>query len=205
VRAYNVSVEQVKSAREQARLEGLSDRVEFVQDDWRNIAGCFDAFVSIGMLEHVGPENYSVLGHVIQECLHREGRGLIHTIAQDFVARLNPWIERRIFPGAQPPALEQLAVIFSAGDLTVHDVENLRLHYAETLAHWLARFERSADTVRGMYDETFVRTWRMYLASSYSAFMTGSLQLFQVLFAPAPSNELPRTRAPLYRNADHLA
>ena len=47
------------------------------------------------------------------------------------------------------------------------------------------------------------RMWRMYLASSYSAFMTGGLQLFQVLFAPATNNNLPRTRADLYQNADH--
>lgn len=201
VRAYNVSVEQLRYARQRAQDEGLVDRVEFIQDDWRNITGNCDAFVSVGMLEHVGPENYPRLGKVIQRCLSPHGRGLIHTIGQNFPQPLNHWIERKIFPGAQPPALEELAEIFSAGDLTVLDVENIRLHYAETLHHWLERFERSIEPIREMYGEEFVRMWRMYLVSSYSAFETGGLQLYQVLFAPTASNDLPRTRDYQYQNS----
>src|SRR5712691_6495104 len=58
VRAFNISTEQVRYARERARQEGLEGRVEFVEDDYRNIRGRYDVFVSVGMLEHVGPENY---------------------------------------------------------------------------------------------------------------------------------------------------
>jgi cyclopropane-fatty-acyl-phospholipid synthase len=54
VKAYNISKEQVAFARERAKQEGLDDRVEFIQDDWRNIKGVFDVFASVGMLEHVG-------------------------------------------------------------------------------------------------------------------------------------------------------
>lgn len=198
VRAYNVSVEQVKYARQRAQTEGLSDRVDFILDDWRNITGRCQAFVSIGMLEHVGPEHFARLGQVIQHCLSPQGRGLIHTIGQNYPLPLNPWIERKIFPGAQPPALQEIAKIFPAGDLTVLDVENLRLHYAETLRHWLERFENAVEPIRELYGDRFVRMWRMYLASSYSAFETGGLQLFQILFAPSASNGVPRTRAYQY-------
>ena len=58
VRAYNISHQQVSYATEQAKRLGLSDRVEFVEDDYRNIQGLWDAFVSVGMLEHVGIERY---------------------------------------------------------------------------------------------------------------------------------------------------
>ena len=54
VRAFNMSAEQIAYARERARAEGLADRVEFVEDDYRNVRGQYDAFVSVGMLEHVG-------------------------------------------------------------------------------------------------------------------------------------------------------
>ena len=54
VRACNVSREQIKYARRRARSEGLDDRVQFIEDDYRNIRGRCDAFVSVGMLEHVG-------------------------------------------------------------------------------------------------------------------------------------------------------
>ena len=60
VRAFNISREQVAFARERAAREGLSSgQVEYVLDDYRNISGHYDAFVSIGMLEHVGVDNYA--------------------------------------------------------------------------------------------------------------------------------------------------
>jgi len=49
-----------------------------------------------------------------------------------------------------------------------------------------------------MFDEKFVRMWRLYLAGSIAAFSTGSLQLFQVVFAPGESNDIPWTRAHVY-------
>ncbi len=99
VRAYNISTEQVNAARACAKAEGLDDRVEFVLDDWRNITGKCDVFLSIGMLEHVGLKNYRRLGDVIDGCLSPSGRGLIHSIGRNRHEVLDPWIERRIFPG----------------------------------------------------------------------------------------------------------
>jgi cyclopropane-fatty-acyl-phospholipid synthase len=88
--------------------------------------------------------------------------------------------------------------IFEPWNLSVLDVENLRLHYAQTLRHWLSLYEAASGRVRGMFDEKFVRMWRLYLAGSVAAFTTGSLQLFQVVFAPGESNDVPLTRAHLY-------
>ena len=68
---------------------------------------------------------------------------------------------------------------------SVLDVENLRLHYALTLRHWLDRFEAAAPCVEKMFDAAFVRAWRLYLAGSLAAFRSGSLQLFQVVFCAA--------------------
>lgn len=198
VRAFNISREQVRYARERAAAEGLSDRIEYVEDDYRNISGRYDAFVSVGMLEHVGVENYPALGDVAQRSIGPNGRGLIHSIGRNRPARLHPWIERRIFPGAEPPSLKQMMDIFEPSDLSVLDVENLRLHYARTLTHWLELFEHNAERVRAMFDEKFVRMWRLYLAGSIAAFTTGTLQLFQVVFAPRENNDVPATRAHLY-------
>jgi cyclopropane-fatty-acyl-phospholipid synthase len=69
VRAFNISSEQIAYARERARRLGVQDRVEFIEDDYRNATGRCDAFVSIGMLEHVGPEHYRDLGGIIDRCL----------------------------------------------------------------------------------------------------------------------------------------
>ena len=198
VRAFNISREQIAWARERAQREGLSGQVEYVEDDYRNITGRYDAFMSVGMLEHVGLGNYPALGGVVQRVLGGRGRGLIHSIGRNRPAPLQPWIEKRIFPGGYPPALSEMARIFEPWDLSILDVENLRLHYAQTLRHWLALFEGASERVRSMFDEKFVRMWRLYLAGSIAGFATGSLQLFQVLFAPGESNDVPWTRAHLY-------
>ena len=88
--------------------------------------------------------------------------------------------------------------IFEPANFSVLDVENLRLHYARTLEHWLQRFETVLPQVADMFGESFVRLWRLYLAGSLGAFATGQLQLFQVVFARARDNDIPWTRDALY-------
>jgi cyclopropane-fatty-acyl-phospholipid synthase len=127
------------------------------------------------------------------------GRGLIHSIGRNSPAPMNAWIEKRIFPGAYPATLAEMMRIFEGSRLSVLDVENLRLHYAQTLKHWRERFEQNTGRIATMYDERFVRMWRLYLGGSEASFITGALQLFQVVFAHATDNGVPMTRDHLYR------
>lgn len=189
VKAFNISSEQIAYARERAAREGLADHVEFIDDDYRNASGQFDAFVSVGMLEHVGQRNLPAVGHVLKRTLRRDGgRGLLHFIGRDVSRPLNAWIRRRIFPGAYTPTLAELTSrILAPAGMSVTDVENLRLHYAHTLAAWAARFAAAAEEVRATYGEEFQRAWQLYLAGSEAAFHTGWLQLFQVVFTPRES------------------
>jgi cyclopropane-fatty-acyl-phospholipid synthase len=93
-------------------------------------------------------------------------------------------------------------------DFSVLDVENLRLHYAQTLRHWLRRFEDTIDWTQQRFGERFVRMWRMYLVGSIAGFESGSTQLFQMLFARGGTNQIPWTRSRLAQpvgppSADH--
>jgi cyclopropane-fatty-acyl-phospholipid synthase len=200
VRAFNISHEQIELARQRAGSLGLDAQVEFVEDDYRNISGECDAFVSVGMLEHVGVEHYRQLGGIIRRCLKPGGLGLIHTIGKARQSPMNPWLETRIFPGSYLPTLQEMTKVFEPCGFSVLDVENLRLHYAKTLEHWLERFEQATQRVEAMFDQDFVRAWRLYLAGSIAGFTTGSIQLFQVVFAHAANNAIPWTRAHLYEN-----
>jgi cyclopropane-fatty-acyl-phospholipid synthase len=200
VRTFNISKEQVAFAREWSKRRGLEHLVEFVEDDYRNMAGTYDAFVSIGMLEHVGVGNYPLLGKLMSKAIGPNGRGLVHSIGRDSPAMLNAWIDKRIFPGAQPPTLRQMMDMFEPNGLSVLDVENIRLHYAKTLEWWLQRYEENVDAVRTLFDETFVRAWRLYLVGSIAAFTSGKLQLFQVLYARSGAKDVPWTRAHVYRD-----
>lgn len=202
VRAFNISKAQLAWARERAAREGLADAVEFVEGDYREIRGTYDAFVSVGMLEHVGPRHYPELARAMDRCLMASGRGLIHTIGTDRPGPLNTWIERHIFPGAYPPSLGEMMPLFGPSGFSILDIENLRKHYALTLRHWLMRFDAAQEKVLETFDPEFVRSWRFYFVSSESAFMAGHLQLFQVLFNRKGCNDIAWTRADLYRDAD---
>jgi cyclopropane-fatty-acyl-phospholipid synthase len=201
VRAFNISREQIAYARQRAQAQGLSHLVEFIEDDYRAIDDRSDVFVSVGMLEHVGRRYYRSLAEVIDRSLAPDrGRGLLHFIGRNTPHPLHPWIERRIFPGAYPPTLAEVTSrVLGPVGLTVLDVENLRLHYASTLRHWLNRFESAVDSVVEMFDEGFARAWRLYLAGSLASFATGGLQLFQVTFARERDNDVPWTRVQLYK------
>ncbi len=197
VRAYNISHEQINYARQRARDEGLEGQVEYVEDDYRNITGSYDAFVSVGMLEHVGPDHYHELGTIIDRSLTGQGVGLIHTIGQNYAKPMSPWFLKRMFPGSYPPTLKEMMAIFEPWAFTVLDIENLRLHYVKTCEHWLERFEQNLNKVREMFDEVFIRAWRLYLSGCVANFRVGSLQLFQVVFSRPSNNQIPWNRAHL--------
>jgi len=198
VRAFNISKEQIAYAREQARAAGLQGQIEFVEDDYRNISGRYDAFVSVGMLEHVGKNHYRDIAAVIGRSIGKSGRGLLHFIGRNQPTPLNAWIRKRIFPGGYPPSIRESLEIIEPLDMAVIDIENLRQHYAWTLEHWLARFENASNRVEEMFGEAFVRLWRLYLAGSLAGFRAGTMQLFQVLFAGAQCTAIPVTRDHLY-------
>jgi cyclopropane-fatty-acyl-phospholipid synthase len=200
VRAFNISKEQIAYGRERARLEGLSHKVEFIEDDYRNISGEYDAFVSVGMVEHVGAKHYEELGRIIQRSIGNAGRGLLHFIGRTQRRPFSPWIRKRIFPGAHVPGLREVADILEPSDFSVLDVENLQFHYAKTLEHWLARYEQASDRVTEMFGPEFLRAWRLYLAGSIAAFRVGNLQLFQIVFAGPDCQKIPWTRAHLYED-----
>jgi cyclopropane-fatty-acyl-phospholipid synthase len=203
VRAFNISKEQILFARERARRENLSHQVEFIEDDYRNISGNYDAFVSVGMLEHIGSEHYEDLGRVIHRTIGDSGRGLLHFIGRNQLCPFSPWIRKRIFPGACIPTLRQIMDVFEPWDFSVLDAENLRHHYAKTLEHWLSRFEGSEDRVCKMFGSEFARAWRLYLAGSIAAFRVGRLQLFQIVFAGSRCQRIPWTRP--YLGAEQMS
>jgi cyclopropane-fatty-acyl-phospholipid synthase len=204
VKAFNVSREQIAYARARAVREGLAGQVEFIDDDYRNVQGHCDVFVSVGMLEHVGLQHYDSLSTVLRRVVHRaHGRGLLHFIGRDFRRPLNAWIRRRIFPGAYVPTVAEVTTrILTPARMSVLDVENLRLHYARTLRHWSDRFASMEDQVRARYGEEFRRAWELYLAGSEAAFAVSSLQLFQIVFNPAETAPPYWSRSDIYRSVE---
>jgi len=197
----SLSPEQVDLAKEKVKEAGLEKKVEILLEDYRNIKGPFDKFVSIGMFEHVGKGFIPLYIEKMRDMLKPEGAGLLHSVGKEAETPADPWIRKYIFPGTHIPVLGSVLGIMGEKGLVPLDVENLRLHYALTLDEWARRFEKNVDKIREMFGEKFVRTWRIYLNGSAAAFRSGEIRLYQILFTKGLNNQFPMTRDHIYNPA----
>jgi cyclopropane-fatty-acyl-phospholipid synthase len=170
---YGVRATGITNSPEQAEIARKACRhlpVEIRIQDYRAIDGEFDAVVSVGMFEHVGPRDYRTYMETVDRCLATNGISLLHTIAGNTEVRaIDPWIRRYVFPGAVLPTLGQVARA-AEGLFVLEDVHAFGPDYDRTLLAWHRRFEEAWPTLRGRYDEQFRRLWRYYLLACAGAF-----------------------------------
>ncbi len=190
-----LSKEQFQFANDRIRELGLDDRLEIRLQDYREMEGTFDKFVSIGMFEHVGKKYIPQFMEKTAALLKPGGLGLLHTIGKDKASPGDPWALRYIFPGGYIPLLDETMHGLGENGLIPLDMENLRLHYALTLDAWAERFETQTAAVEKMFDAAFVRMWRMFLIGSAAGFRFGNTRLYQILFSKGLNNNLPMTRS----------
>lgn len=181
VLGITLSKEQLALARQRASARRMTDRVHFELRDFRDVQGPFDRIVSVGMFEHVGRPNYQAYFDAIARLLDDRGVALIHFIGRAGEPGLtNPWITKYIFPGGYVPALSEVLRTVERSGLWLTDVEVLRLHYAQTIRHWRARFAAQRDEIRAEFDERFCRMFEFYLAGSEVTFRHGGQMVLQL-------------------------
>ena len=195
-----LSRKQCECANRKIEELGLQNQIEVVLKDYREVSGTFDKFVSIGMFEHVGKEFIPEFMRKVSQLLKKGGIGLLHTIGKNTESPRDPWIMKYIFPGGYIPQLAEIVREMGRVDFSIMDVENLRFHYGHTLDCWADNYEKNVDKVRSMFDESFVRMWRLYLHASSAGFKYGSSRLYQILFTNGLTNGLPLTRKHLYQD-----
>ncbi len=194
VKTYNISHEQIVYAREWAKREKLTDRVEFIEDDYRKATGTADRFVSVGMFEHVGRPQHDQYFATVKRVLKPGGVSLLHTITIPLESATNPWMTKYIFPGSYVPSWREVVDKLPEFGMHLTDVQSLRLHYAMTLDDWTERFEANLDEVRKTFDERFIRMWRLYLVGSAASYRASGLDLHQYVFTHGLNNDLPLNR-----------
>jgi cyclopropane-fatty-acyl-phospholipid synthase len=195
---HGVEVVGLTVSREQVRYasEHYGDLpVDIRLDDYRNASGSFDAVVSIGLMEHVGPKNYRGYMELVDRCLAPGGVALVHTIGGNRTsAHIDKWFDKYIFPHSVLPSLPQLTAAME-GILVAEDIHNLGEDYDPTLMAWYERFVAAWPTLRSHYDDRFFRMWSFYLLASAGSFRARAQQLFQIVMTR------PGTRAPAGRRA----
>lgn len=198
VTGLTLSQEQLKIANERAAAEGLGDQVHFHLRDYRNELQSYDRIVSVGMFEHVGVVHYDEFFAKIAQLLKEDGVALLHAIGRaDGPGNTNPWLRKYIFPGGYSPALSEVIPSIERAQLWITDIEILRLHYADTLAHWRRRFVSHWEHVKSLYDERFCRMWEFYLAACEAGFRVQELMVFQIQLSKKV-DAVPRTRDYIY-------
>jgi cyclopropane-fatty-acyl-phospholipid synthase len=184
VTGVTLSSEQHRLSNQRARDHGLHRHVKFELKDYRGLDTEFDRIVSVGMFEHVGVARFEEFFRTVANLLKPDGIMVLHSIGRiEPPGVTNPWIAKYIFPGGYIPAMSEVLKAIERVGLYVTDIEILRLHYAETLKAWRARFRSNWDEAARIYDERFCRMWDFYLAGSEAAFRSGSMMVFQIQLA----------------------
>jgi cyclopropane-fatty-acyl-phospholipid synthase len=214
VRCYGatLSEQQVAYANEKIKRLGLSDRVTIECKDYAAIEGAdrFDKVAAIGMLEHVGIENFPTYFKTVHRVLKPGGLFLHHAITRpgkssaartgkkrpEFVA-----LTRYIFPGGELDYIGRTVTNLELHGFEIHDVEGWREHYQRTCRMWHDRLLARYDDACKEVGEVNTRIWLAYLAACSISFERNNVGLHQTLASKRVKGPvgLPPTRADLYR------
>jgi cyclopropane-fatty-acyl-phospholipid synthase len=201
----NATTEQVVWLQAEIERRKLSDRMRVIECDFREMPGQYDKLLSIGTLEHAGPDQLQEVIRAHADAMKPGALGVIHFIGHvgDFSTEF--YIRKHIFPGGWIPSLSLAIDAMEKCGLEVIDIENLRRHYALTLDAWASRFDQNWPAIHALeprrFDERFRRTWRTYLWACAEMFRSKNshTHLFQVLVSKGNiAGNYPMSRAFLY-------
>lgn len=196
VTGITLSVEQKVLAEERVKAAGVSDLVTFEVIDYRTFArkeenrGKFDRVLSCEMIEAVGHEHLGEFFWAVEQVLTIDGILVMQAITTpeqryETYRRSTDFINTIIFPGSCCPSLHALIdAAYSQSCLTLEHIDNMGLHYAQTLAEWRRRFNASEPFVRSMgFDDIFLRAWNYYLTYCEAGFFSQTENLLILVFS----------------------
>ena len=194
VTTVTISAEQLAFAARRVAEAGLSERVDLLLQDYREVEGEFDAIVSVEMIEAVGEAYWPTYFATIDRLLAPGGKVSIQsiTMAHERVLatkRSFSWIQKYIFPGGIIPSLQSIdETLATYTTLRVTERRELGAHYARTLHLWRQRFNEQWPLIHQLgFDETFRRMWEFYLAYCEAGFRTGYLGVSQLQMTREPT------------------
>lgn len=177
---YSLSTNQTELGRE--LCQGFD--IEFIQKDYREIEGEFDAVASIGMFEAVGKKNFRTFMEVLERSMSPEAITLLHTIGTNHsMPTANPWYDKYIFPNGITPSASEITKAMDRL-LLMNDWHAFGTSYDLTLLAWNQNFQNSWSELHrknpSLYNMRFKRMWEFYLLSIASGFRTRLIDLWQI-------------------------
>ncbi|EED88129.1 predicted protein, partial [Thalassiosira pseudonana CCMP1335] len=196
VTGITLSVEQKALAEERVEKEGLGHLINFEVVDYRTFArrkensGKFDRVISCEMIEAVGHEHLGEFYWAVEQVLKYDGVLVMEAITTpesryETYIRSTDFINTVIFPGGICPSLHALVdASYKWSTLTLEHIDNIGLHYAETLAEWRRRFNANEASVRKMgFDDVFMRVWNYYMTYCEAGFRSQTEHCLILVFS----------------------
>lgn len=184
-----ISKEQRDFAQARIHKAGLSDRVEIRLRDYRDERDRYDRIASIEMIEAVGEQFWPKYFSQLRDRLLPGGLAGIQAITiQDNLfqtyRREVDFIQRYVFPGGMLPSPQVLKSLGEKFGVPVIRERIFGQDYAKTLAMWRSNFRAAWPNLRPSgFDDRFRRLWEYYLAYCEAGFLSGNIDVRQVVFA----------------------
>ena len=206
VTGINITKPQVEYAREHASK--LTEFVHTSMSDF-NPERKYSKIYSIGMLEHIGVQQFDSFFSKVGSLLEDNGSALIHCIVREKPGTTNAWIDKVVFPGGYIPRVSEIINAVEANGLSIAAIHiHQKINYFKTLSAWRANFYRHERRLRNLFvhdltaDETeqLIRMWDFYLAVSQLCFSPafGQYQNVQIILGRR-AIEPSRYHTPLIR------
>lgn len=189
VTAATISDQQFNLAQQRIADAGVSDRIDLVLKDYRDLSGNYDKLVSIEMIEAVGHHYLDAYFRTCSRLLKEDGMMLLQAITigdQVFERHKHSvdFIKRYIFPGSCIPSIAAItSSIAKTTDLRLFHLEDITPHYARTLARWREQFFNHIGDVKALgYSKPFIRMWDFYFSYCEAGFAERYIGDVQMLF-----------------------
>jgi cyclopropane fatty-acyl-phospholipid synthase-like methyltransferase len=188
VTGLTLSNEQHAEATKRVAAAGLSDRIEIVIRDYRDVTEIYDAVISIEMLEAVGHEHLPTYFNAVSKALRPDGVASIQVITMpderyaSYCASESDFIRAYIFPGGHLPSVGAMKHAATPNGLSLTSFDDIGEHYAVTLRLWRERMMARRDVIVGElgYSEKFVRMFEFYFAYCEAGFARGLINDLQM-------------------------
>ncbi|XP_059653181.1 uncharacterized protein LOC132300200 isoform X2 [Cornus florida] len=187
-----LSEEQLRYAEMRVKEAGLQDRIRFLLCDYRQLPSThkYDRIISCEMIEAVGHEYMEDFFSCCDSVLAEDGLFVLQFISipderYDEYRRSSDFIKEYIFPGGCLPSLSKItSAMTAASRLCVEHLENIGIHYYQTLRCWRKSFMENQSKILALgFDEKFIRTWEYYFDYCAAGFKTRTLGNYQVVFS----------------------
>ena len=194
VTGLTISKEQLEYAQKRIKTKGLSDKVNFKLQDYRDETGVYDGVASIEMFEAVGEKYWPVYFDKIKQCLKPGKQATLQIITiQDarweVYRKSVDFIQKYIFPGGMLPSPSVLRQEIHRAGLSVQHSIEFGKSYSQTLRRWFEVFNNKWDNISAMgFDDRFRRMWNFYLTSCAATFESGNCDVTQITLQKPDNN-----------------